>query len=112
MINKPGNPRVKIQPVRATRDFAQSVAAGEGRDAPRFKRLQGQIILDQLDFWLGDDAIARAIEMWDAGASISEMAQEIRGRTVRAEYETLLLLVHLDWKGRLKPRPGGLFGVS
>ncbi|SFR15340.1 hypothetical protein [Desulfoscipio geothermicus] len=111
MRTKPENPRVRVQHLRATRCFGQAVPAHDGLAAPRIRsREERVIILEELDFsWTRSD-IARAVELWNAGAGLVEIAEQLRGSGGRAQYETLLLLVHLAREGKISERPGGILG--
>lgn len=74
------------------------------------------IILEDLDFSWHETEIERVIEMWQRGVSISEIAEQvrppvypIRGKGDSVD-EVALLIMHLCRQGKIRPRPGGLFG--
>lgn len=76
------------------------------------------IILDNLDFDWKENDIKRVIQKWREGASIEEMAAELRPSVNRlkktaedGQDEVILLLFHLSRQGKISPREGGIFGA-
>ena len=74
------------------------------------------IILEDLDFSWHQHEIDLAVELWNSGVGIADIAKQIRPtayplRTARdAEDEVALLIMHLCRQGKIRPRPGGIFG--
>jgi hypothetical protein len=74
------------------------------------------IALDDLDFSWRKEEVERVIELWNANASIAEIADQTRPpvhslRTKQdAEDEVALLIMHLRRQGQIQLRPGGVFG--
>lgn len=66
-------------------------------------------MLDKFDLTTNKTEIAKAKQMWNTGASIHDIAQEIRP-TQRGITETFLLLLHMAEEGIIKPRKGGMWG--
>ena len=77
------------------------------------------IVLDDLDFSWTIEEIEKVRELWKKGINIVDIAQRVRKKNTdfyRKEQdainETALLIMHLDRKGQIKPRKGGIFGSS
>ena len=75
------------------------------------------IILDDLDFSWTIEEVEEVKKLWKDGVNIVDIAQQVRKKTpdfYRKEQdainETALLIMHLDRKGQIKPRKGGIFG--
>lgn len=72
------------------------------------------IILDDLDFTWTENEINMAIFMWTCGWSIEDMARKLRkyDGIKNGSDEVALLIMHLGRQGKIKPRPGGIFGYE
>lgn len=64
------------------------------------------IALDSLDFTWFPDEVSQAIEAWEGGIHISDIAKAFR----RPEAEVFLLLLDLASQGKITEREGGIFG--
>lgn len=75
-----------------------------------------EIALYDLDFSWRSSEIVEVIEMWNGGKSIDAIAAKVRPprkgikTKADAEDETALLIMHLMRQGKIKQRPGGMFG--
>ena len=85
------------------------------RHNDRFKlqpKKQLVIILDNLDFSWFPWEIDQALDLWDSGMSLPEMAERLRpGRDDDSQYEVMLLLLHLARQEKITPRLGGIWGM-
>ncbi len=64
------------------------------------------IILEDLDFRWHKKAIKDFREMWVAGISIVDMEHKLK----RPQDEIALLILHEKRHGKIKDRPGGIYG--
>ncbi|MDW7678591.1 MAG: hypothetical protein SCK57_13095 [Bacillota bacterium] len=64
------------------------------------------IILDDLDFTFFPHDLDQAVELWEAGTPLPEMAAALRpcGTPGKALDEIRLLLMHLRRRGRIRER--------
>jgi hypothetical protein len=71
-------------------------------------RLEGKIevILDDLDFSWHPSEMEYAVNLWNSGESISNMAEIFK----REEDEIGLLIIHLSRCGEIERRKGGIYG--
>lgn len=65
------------------------------------------ITLSELDFTWFPDEVNQAIEDWESGMHISDIAKAFR----RTDAEVFLLLLDMASKGKIKQREGGIFGT-
>jgi len=83
------------------------------------KQDQAVIVLDGLNFLFYEREIEKALFLWEAGISWLEMVNRIRpvdtnmyrSYSVR-EAEVFMLFVHLGLEGRLRERPGKMWGIK
>lgn len=71
-----------------------------------------EIALLDLNFSFTQTQIKLAIEAWNMGMSIEEMAKLVRpfDRKGDAIDETAILIMHLKRRGKIKSRKGGILG--
>ena len=67
-----------------------------------------RIVLDELDFSWTDSDEQKVVDLWDSGASIMEIAKVRKGKY--KQEEVFMLLLDLVLSGKIKYRPGGVFG--
>lgn len=79
-------------------------------EANYLKNKAGQtyIACEDFDFIWTNEEVFDLECMWMEGASLEQMANHFK----RTEAEVLILLIDRSSMKRLKPRKGGLFGVS
>lgn len=81
------------------------------------KENKAVIILDGLNFLFYEWQIEEALFLWESGVPLPEMVKRLRPVDTNLyqpyterEAEVFLLLLHLSLEGKLKKRPGGVYG--
>lgn len=64
------------------------------------------IACEELNFTWHSSEVSEVAAMWRKGKSINGIAKSFKRKPV----EIVLLLIDLDYSGRIKKRPGGIFG--
>jgi len=95
------------------------VAIRQGVKGEAFRRLTGEekspaealvFLFEDLDLTWYSHQLEQAIQLYNSGADIVEMTETL-GRTNRdGQYETVILLLHLLYKGKIKDRSQGFLG--
>ena len=72
------------------------------------------IILDELKFDWKESQLQKIAHFWNEGYSISYMTRYFNGKSKLAirQIEVALVIMHLDFNGIIKSRPGGMLGFK
>lgn len=68
------------------------------------------IPLEDLDFGWNEADLPKVRHMWEIGMDIWDIAKEVGREGEKGIYEVFLLLMDQAIKGKIKRRPGGIFG--